>query len=100
MRKSILQGALLAVLLLGFAIPATALAEGGGKGCSNLGTWFGVSPFPPDPSSPPVPVPPPPWEVSYLAGWSVTVTGKSHNEGTNNFEFPFFDPSFAIMGFM
>ena len=98
MRKNIIQGLLLVVLLLGFAVPATALAGGGGKFCSNLGTWFGVSPFPPDPTSPPVPIPPPPWEVQYLTGWSVTVTGRSNFKGTNNFEFPVFDPSFAVMG--
>ena len=98
MRKSILQGALLIVLLLGFAIPATAVAGGGGKGCSNLGTWFGVSPFPP-PQDPTVPiVDPPPWDNMYLTGYYVTVTGKSNNEGTNNFEYPVFDPSLAMLG--
>jgi len=98
MRKSIIRGALLSILLLGFTIPGVALAGGGQKGCSNLGTWFGVSPFPPDPTSPPVEIPPPPWDVTYLTGWSVTVTGKSNNEGTNNFEYPVFDPTLAILG--
>jgi len=95
MRKSIIRGALLSVLLLGMAIPGVTLADGGGKGCSNLGTWFGVSPFPPDLVPPPVEIPPPPWEEMYLAGWWVTVTGKSNNEGTNDFEFPVFDPGFT-----
>ncbi len=98
MRKSIIRGALLSILLLGFTIPGAALAGGGGKGCSNIGTWFGVSPFLPDPTSPPVEIPPPPWDVMYLTGWSVTVTGKSSNEGMNNFEYPVFDPSLTILG--
>jgi len=95
MRKSIIRGALLSILLLGFTIPGVALADDGGKGCSNLGTWFGVSPFIPDPASPPVPIPPPPWDVMYLSGWSVTVTGTSNNEGTNNFEYPIFNPKIS-----
>jgi len=98
MRKSIIRGALLCILLLGFTIPGVALAGGGGKGCSNIGTWFGVSPSLPDPTAPPVEIPPPPWDVTYLTGWSVTVTGMSSNEGTNNFEYPVFDPTFAILG--
>ena len=36
MRKSIIRGALLSILLLGFTIPGVALAGGGQKGCSNL----------------------------------------------------------------
>jgi hypothetical protein len=95
MRKSTIRSALLGILLLGFAIPA--LADGGAKGCSNLGTWFGVSPFPPGQVTPPV-IPPPPWDPTYLSGWSVTVTGKSNKEGTNLFEFPVFDPKFTILG--
>lgn len=96
MPNNIIRGALLGILLLGFAVPGAALAGGGGKGCSNLGTWFGVAPtFPP-----PLPgtILPPPWEwdETYLAGWSVTVTGKSNNEGTNLFEFPTFDAT--LMG--
>ena len=98
MRKNIVRGALVAILLLGFTIPGVVLAGGGGKGCSNLGTWFGVSPFLPDPTSPPVEIPPPPWGAMYLTGWSVTVTGKSNNTGTNNFEYPVFDPSLPILG--
>jgi len=90
MRKSIIYGALFGILL-GFTIPSAAFAGGGGKGCSNLGTWFGVSPFLPDPTSPPVPLPAPPWDDLYLTGWSVTVTGKSNNKGTNLFEYPNFD---------
>lgn len=94
MRKSIIYGAFFGILL-GFTIPGIAFAGGGGKGCSNLGTWFGVTPFLPNPTEPPPPmIPPPPWDPdpTYLSGWSVTVTGKSNNEGTNLFEFPIFNP--------
>jgi len=93
MRKSIFYGALFGILL-GFMIPSAAFAGGGGKGCSNLGTWFGVTPFLPDPNQPPPPIPPPPWDPdpTYLSGWSVTVTGKSNNKGTNLFEYPVFNP--------
>jgi hypothetical protein len=97
MRKSIFYGALFGILL-GFTIPSVAFAGGGGKGCSNLGTWFGVTPFLPDPNSPPPPeTPPPPWDPdpTYLSGWSVTVTGKSNNEGTNLFEYPVFNPKIS-----
>jgi len=90
MRNNIIRGALLCILLLGFAIPGAALAGGGKKGCSNLGTWFGVSPVPPD-DQPSTEVWAPPWDDIYLTGWSVTVTGKSNSEGTNLFEYPNFD---------
>lgn len=92
MRNRIIRSALVGILLLGFTIPGVALAGDEERGCSNLGTWFGVSPFLPDPTSPPsVELLPPPWDVTYLTGWSVTVTGKSNNEGANLFEFPSFD---------
>ena len=80
MRKSIIRVALLAILSLGFAIPAVALADDEGKGCSNLGTWFGVMGL----------------GDTRLAGFSGTVTGKSSNMGTNHFSFPTFDPSFGL----
>ena len=92
MRNTIIRGALLGILLLGFAIPGAALADGGQKGCSNLGTWFGVAPFPP---VAPQDLTAPPWPDTFLTGWSVTVTGKSNSEGTNLFEFPTFDPDFT-----
>lgn len=98
MRNNIIRGVLVGILLLGFAIPGAAFAGGGGKGCSNIGTWFGVSPTLPDPTSPPVPIPPPPWDTTYMSGWSVNVMGKSNNKGTNHFEYPVFDPTFAILG--
>ena len=87
MRKNIIYGALFGILLV-LTIPGVAFAGGGGKGCSNIGTWFGVSPIPPDQVPPPM-IQPPPWDPTYLSGWSVTVTGKSNNEGTNHFEYRF-----------
>ena len=76
MRISTIRYALVGILLLGFGIPGAALAGDGGKGCSNIGTWFGVV----GPGQ------------TQLTGWQVTVTGKSSNEGTNLMEFPTFDP--------
>ena len=78
MRTHVFRGVLLGFLLLGFSVPGIALAEDNEKGCSNLGTWFGV--FAPGDTR--------------LTGYSVTVTGNSEKMGTNNFEFPTFDPSF------
>lgn len=75
MRKHIIYGVLLGILTLGFMIPGVALAGGGGKGCSNIGTWFGVV-APGD---------------TRLTGWVASALGKSNNEGTNIFEFPTFD---------
>ncbi len=80
MRKSIIRAALLAILSLGFAFPGVALADDAEKGCSNLGTWFGVM-GPGD---------------TRLTGWSGTVTGKSSNMGTNSLSFPTFDPTFGL----
>ena len=42
MRKSIISGAVLGFLLLGFALPGTAFAKDDDRACSNIGTWFGV----------------------------------------------------------
>lgn len=79
MRNSIFRSALLGILLLGFASPGIALADDDDeRGCSNLGTWFGV--FAPGDTR--------------LSGYYVTVTGNSELMGTNDFEFPNFDPSF------
>jgi hypothetical protein len=92
MRKHIIYSVLLGILMLGLMIPGVALAGGGGKGCSNIGTWFGVAPFPPDQMPPPsVVIPPPPWDVTYLTGWVASALGKSNNKGTNIFEYPTFD---------
>ena len=89
MRNNIIRAALISILLLGFAIPGVAFAGEGKQGCSNLGTWFGVSPFPP---VPPQDLSSPPWPDTFLTGWVATVTGKSNNEGTNNFEYATFNP--------
>ncbi len=78
-----LRYVLASILMLGLAIPGVALADNDddsdGRRCSNLGTWFGV-------------VGP---EDTTFTGWVVTVTGKSKNHGTNNFEFPYLDPTFG-----
>jgi hypothetical protein len=79
MRTDIIRGALLGILLLGFTIPGTALADDDERSCSNKGTWFGV--VGPD--------------YNLLTGFVATVTGKSEKGGTNNFEYPVFDPSFS-----
>ena len=97
MRKKTIYGALLGILMLVFTIPGVALADGDGEGCSNIGTWFGVAPFPPDQMPPPsVVIPPPPWDVTYLTGWVASALGKSNKEGTNIFEYPIFDPTLGI----
>jgi hypothetical protein len=79
MRTSIIRGALLGILLLGFTIPGMAFADDDERGCSNKGTWFGVM-APGD---------------TRLTGFVATVTGKSEKMGTNSFEYPTFDPSFS-----
>lgn len=50
------------------------------KSCQLLGTWFGIA-------SPDNPV---------LAGWMVSVTGQNSSHGTNNLEYPTFDPTLGI----
>jgi hypothetical protein len=50
------------------------------KGCQFPGTWFGIA-------SPENPV---------LTGWVVSVTGQSNSHGTNNLEYPIFDPTLGI----
>lgn len=77
MRTSIIRYALVGILLLGLAIPGVTLAGDAGKGCSLQGSWFGVN-------SP---------EDTTLTGWMVTATGKSNNQGTNNLEFPNYEPT-------
>lgn len=71
----------LGILLLGLVAPGMALAGDAGKGCVFNGTWFGVA-------SPENPV---------LTGWMVTAEGKSANAGTNNLEYPTFDPTLGGM---
>ena len=72
------RNVLACVLMLGFAIPGAAIAGDARNGCSLLGSWFGVDSL----------------VDKNLTGWMVTVTGKSENQGTNNFEYPNFDPTF------
>jgi hypothetical protein len=96
MRNNIIRGALVGILMLAFASSSVALADEG-KGCSNIGTWFGVAPFPPGQMPPPtVEIPPPPWDATYLTGWVASAFGKSSNEGTNIFDSPMFDPTLGI----
>jgi hypothetical protein len=78
MIASTFRKVLACVLMFGLAIPGAALAGDAGKGCSILGSWFGVDTL----------------EDKNLTGWMVTVTGKSENRGTNDFEFQNFDPTF------
>jgi len=63
--------------MLGLALPGVASAGFWSWGCPYQGTWFGVMENSPA-----------------LAGWMVTVEGKSHFYGTNNLEFTAtaFDP--------
>lgn len=49
--------------------------------CQFLGTWFGIE-------SPDNPV---------LTGWMVSVTGQNSSHGTNNLEYPTFDPTLAFL---
>ena len=78
-----LRYVLAGILMLGLAFPAVTLADddddSDGRGCSNIGTWFGV--IGPDDTT--------------FTGWMTTVTGKSNNRGTNIFEYPYLDPTFG-----
>lgn len=80
MNTRILKGIFAAVLMLGLAMPGVTYAGDNGKGCSFQGTWFGVV-------SP---------EDTTLTGWMVTVAGQSSNRGTNNLEYPTFDPTLGV----
>jgi hypothetical protein len=66
-------------------IPGLALASGGpGSGarfCKFPGTWFGVTS---------------PTDLT-LTGWVVTVVGESPFAGTNNLEYPTFDPKVPVL---
>jgi hypothetical protein len=83
MTKGNLRRVLFSSIMLCMAIPGLAIADGGPKAgdgpnnCSFQGTWFGVI-------SP---------EILTLTGWVVTVEGKSHDSGTNNLEYPTFNPT-------
>ena len=72
-----LRRVLMSVLVLCLAVPSLAVASDGPANCSFQGTWFGVTS---------------PTDLS-LTGWIVTVEGKSHDSGTNNLEYPTFNPT-------
>jgi hypothetical protein len=82
MRANIIKGVLLGILLLGFTSSGVVLADGGGKNCSNQGTWFGVA----DPTQ----------GDMTLTGWIVSVTGMSSNKGLNVIEWPDFDATLGL----
>ena len=83
MTTSSLRRVLLGAVALCMVVPGLALgsgAPGGGSGarfCTFQGTWFGVTS---------------PTDLT-LTGWMVTVEGSSLFSGTNNLEFPTFDPT-------
>ena len=74
MKARTLRMMLIASVAVACAAPAIAMAGSSGKGCSLLGTWFGIDPA-----------------DQTLTGWMVTVQGSSNNEGTNILDFPTFD---------
>jgi hypothetical protein len=70
-----LFGMLACLVLLGVGMGSPAIADSAGKGCQFQGTWFGFNP-----------------DTGALTGWVVTVAGQASHGGTNNLEYPFFDP--------
>jgi hypothetical protein len=62
--------------------PAPAPTPVADISCQLPGTWFGIA----DPAAP------------LLTGWVVSVTGQSSSHGTNNLEYPTFDPTLAFLG--
>lgn len=86
MKTGSLRRTFFGVLCACIAVPGLAVAASGpqaGPGarqCSFQGTWFGVV-------SP---------ENLSLTGWVVTVEGKSENAGTNNLEYPTFEPTLGM----
>ena len=65
------------IFTLGLAIPGAAIAGDNGKGCKNIGTWFGVdNPLDKNPT-----------------GWVVSVTGQSADHGVAVFEYKTFNSS-------
>ncbi|MDJ0813372.1 MAG: hypothetical protein QNJ23_06570 [Woeseiaceae bacterium] len=78
MKTRVVRSTIVAILMLGLAIPGVASAGFFNWGCKYQGTWFGVVSE----------------DIPALAGWMVTVEGGSYFYGTNNLEstFPAFDP--------
>jgi hypothetical protein len=62
--------------------PAPAPAPIANTSCQFAGTWFGIA----DPATP------------VLTGWMVSVTSQSSAHGTNNLEYPTFDPTLGFLG--
>jgi hypothetical protein len=75
MNTKFLRGVFATLLIVALTVPGLAFANGGGKGCSLQGTWFGVTDL----------------GETMPTGWMVTVTGQSNSSGTNNLEYPTFD---------
>jgi hypothetical protein len=80
MKRRTLSFSLVGALIIGLATPAVASANLFGWGCNLQGTWIGVT-------SP---------EDTTLTGWVVTVAGRSRFHGTNNLEFPTFNPKLLV----
>jgi hypothetical protein len=57
--------------------PTPTPAPAADSSCQLLGTWFGIV----SPDNP------------LLTGWVVSVTGQNNSHGTNNLEYPTFDPT-------
>jgi hypothetical protein len=62
--------------------PTPAPAPVAQTSCQFPGTWFGIA----DPAAP------------VLTGWVVSVTGFNNSHGTNNLEYPTFDPTLGFLG--
>lgn len=87
MTTSNLRRLLFGVVALCLVVPTLALASGAPQGgpsarfCKFPGTWFGVTS---------------PTDLT-LTGWVVTVVGESPFAGTNNLEYPVFDPRIPVL---
>jgi hypothetical protein len=87
MMTASLRRVLLGVVAVCMIVPSLALASGPAQGsprgrfCSFPGTWFGVTS---------------PTDLT-LTGWVVTVVGESPFAGTNNLEYPTFDPRIPVV---
>lgn len=79
MKSQISRLLIAGAVALGLALPGLALAKDDQKGCSIIGTWFGVTDL----------------DDKIPSGWVVTAIGKSENHGTNVLEFPTYDSTFG-----